>query len=396
MKVLYITLENLSLHKGSVVHVKEVVYGLRKLGHHVGLIANASHGDEEATLFYNLSVTPSFLLRLFRMKKQPHLVSFFILFVFILRLLGSYDIIYARDYHTVVAALLPKLLFKKKLVFEINGIANEEQKLKSGSFLNWLVVFVIKTAENVAVRCSDGIVSVTPQIVSYLMSNFCDSLKKVEVIGNGVDIDKFHPIHDEALLGEQKRKPGIAKEDAVIAFVGNLARWQGVSILVDSAIGLLSEGKKLKLLVVGDGALKAEVMRRAVQSEFQKEIIFTGMMEYEDINLFINLSDICVAPFILRRNSVTGVSPIKVFEYMACGKPVVASRVEGLEFIEEEGIGKLVEPEDAVALGRTLDELIQQREKRMEMGARGIQVVHERFRWDLKVGMIQQVLEELA
>ncbi len=386
----------MTLHKGSVVHVREVVNGLRKLGHRVGLIANSSHQDREAAHFYNLSVTPSFLLRLLRLKKQPRIVSFFFLFLFLLRILPAYDIIYARDYHTAIAALLPKLLLKKKLVFEMNGIANEEQKLKSCSFLNRFVVFLIKAAENMATRCSDRIVSVTPQIVSYLTTNFHNPPHKVEVIGNGVDINKFHPIRDVTLFGEQRKKVGIAREEAVIAFVGNLARWQGVSILIESAIRLLSQGKKLKLLLVGDGPLKADLMRRVVQSEFQKEIIFTGMMEYQDINLLINLSDICVAPFILKRNNLTGVSPIKVFEYMACGKPVVASRVEGLEFIEEEGIGRLIEPEDVIGFERALDQLIQQPEKRIEMGARALRVAHERFRWELKVSLIEEMLKRLA
>ena len=392
MKILYITLENLSLHKGSVVHVKEIVRGLRKLGHRVGLVACSLNKSEKADHFYNLNLMNELPLKLLRVKKQPHAVSSIFLFLFLLWILPQYDIIYARDYHTVIAAYFPRVLFKKKLVFEINGIANEEQKLKSRSFLNGILVFLIQKAEKIAGRCSDRIVSVTPQIVSYLMTNFCCPFNKVEVIGNAADTKKFRPINDESLLREKKKKIGIEKEELVIAFVGNLARWQGVSILVESAIGLLSQGQKMKLLLVGDGPLKKELMRKVLESEFEKEFIFTGMLDYEDIPFFINLADICVAPFIFKRNQVTGVSPLKVFEYMACGKPVVCSRIEGLEFVETEGVGYLVEPEDIKDLQEKLLDLIRDPEKRIAMGREGLHLVREKFDWGLKVAKIEKIL----
>ena len=70
------------------------------------------------------------MLRFLRLKRQPYIVSCFFFFFTLLKILPQYDIIYARDFHTVIIALLPRLIFRKKLVFEINGIANEEQKLK--------------------------------------------------------------------------------------------------------------------------------------------------------------------------------------------------------------------------------------------------------------------------
>jgi len=68
--------------------------------------------------------------KLFRLKNQPYLVSSILLFLYLFKILPQYDIIYARDFHTVIIALFPRILFKKRLVFEINGIAHEEQKLK--------------------------------------------------------------------------------------------------------------------------------------------------------------------------------------------------------------------------------------------------------------------------
>ncbi len=396
MKILYITLENLSLHKGSVVHIIEIVNGLREAGHQVGLVASSLNKDEKAVLFYNLNIIPSYILQLLKLRKQPYIASLVLLFLYLLRILPQYDIIYARDYHTVIAALFPRLLFRKKLVYEINGIANEEQKLKSHSFLNRMLVFLIQQAERIATHHSDRIISVTPQIESYLMANFSYSHDKVEIIGNGVDIKKFYPIHNEALIEQWKEKLGIRKEEIVITFVGNLARWQGVNILIESAIRLLSRGEKLKLLLVGDGPMRKELVRRVLESGFDKSVIFTGMISYRDIPFLINLADICAAPFILRRNQITGVSPIKVFEYMACGKPVVASKIEGLEFIEKEGTGRLTEPEDIKSLEETLYNLIKEPKERLMMGGKGFQIARERFSWESRVTQIEKFLKKMA
>jgi glycosyltransferase involved in cell wall biosynthesis len=247
-----------------------------------------------------------------------------------------------------------------------------------------------------ATRYSDRIVSVTPSIASYLSTHFCCNPDRVEVIGNGVDTKRLQPIHDENLLGQWKERLGIPKGEMVIAFVGNLARWQGVGTFIEGGLRLLSRGEKVKLLIVGDGPIKKDLMKRVLESGLDKEFIFTGMVENENIPFLINIAEICVAPFISERNRKTGVSPLKVFEYMACGKPVVASRVEGLEFIEEEGTGELIEPEDAIGLEKALYDLIKDPQERIDMGQRGLQIARERFRWESRVTEIEKVLKKLA
>jgi glycosyltransferase involved in cell wall biosynthesis len=218
----------------------------------------------------------------------------------------------------------------------------------------------------------------------------------VEVIGNGVNLKKFHPIYNEALLESWKKRLGIIKEDVVVGFVGNLAPWQGVNILIESAFLLFPNHDQLKFLIVGEGLLKDSLVKRVSNSEYGEKFIFTGMINYEEIPILINIADICVAPFISRRNRTTGVSPIKVFEYMACGKPVICSRIEGLEFIEVEGVGRLIEPENVMTLRDELLNLIENSEKRIKMGGKGLRIARERFDWEMKSTMIEKVLDNLA
>jgi glycosyltransferase involved in cell wall biosynthesis len=396
MKILYITLENLSLHKGSVVHIKEVINVLRKRGHQIGLIANIWNKPENVDHFYNIHPQTLSLFKLLNLGKKSYVISSILLFLHLSKTLRKYDIIYARDFHTVIIALIPRFIFKKKLVFEINGIANEEQRLKNDSILNHVLAFFIKEAEKLATQCSDRIVSVTPQIATYLTQYLHCPLEKVDVIGNGVNTKIFHPIGDEAMLWSWKKRLGISKEDTVIAFVGNLAPWQGVNVLIESAIPLLTNNDHLKFLIVGEGSLKDSLIRKITNSGYEESFIFTGMMQYKDVPMLINLADICVAPFISRRNRTTGVSPIKIFEYMACGKPVISSRIEGLEFVELEGAGRLVDPEDVIGLEKALYDFIRSPRERTIMGQIGPKVARERFSWESKAIKIEEVLEGLA
>jgi len=396
MRVLYITLENLSLHKGSVVHVKEVIDGLKKRGHQVGLIGSAWTKLENPDHFYNIHPNKLALFKYFSIKKKSYFISSLLLFLYLFKILRQYDTIYARDFHTVIIALIPRVLFNKKLVFEINGLASEEQRLKNHSPLNSILAAAIQKAEKIATKYSDRIVSVTPQIATYLTQYFHCQPDKVKVIGNGVNTKRFHPIYDETSLWIERKRLGITKEDIVIVFVGNLAPWQGVNILIESAFQLLVNNENLKFLIVGEGFLRDFLEKRVSDSKYEKKFIFTGMIQYEDIPVLINLADICVAPFISRRNRTTGVSPIKVFEYMACGKPVISSRIEGLEFIEEEGAGRLIEPEDVTGLEKALYDLIKDLQKRMGMGQKGLQIARERFSWESMVIKIEEVLKGLA
>jgi glycosyltransferase involved in cell wall biosynthesis len=396
MRVLYITLENLSLHKGSVIHIKEVIGGLEKRGHQVGLVGNARGEIEPADHFYNICPKTLFRFKFLGRGSKSYFISSVLLFLTLLKILRHYDLIYARDFHTVIIALIPRLLFNKKLVFEINGLASEEQRLKKHSPMNWIFAIGIQKAEKIAARCSDRIVSVTPQIAAYLIKYFHCQPERVEVIGNGVNTKRFYPIHDEDSLWSERKRLGITKEDVVIAFIGNLAPWQGVNILIESAFQLLVNNKNLKFLIVGEGFLRHFLQKRVSDSKYEKKFIFTGMIQYEDIPVLINLADICVAPFISRRNRITGVSPIKVFEYMACGKPVICSRIDGLEFVEVEGAGRLVEPEDVIGLEKELYDLIKAPQNGIKMGQKGLQVARERFSWESKVIQIEEVLKGLA
>lgn len=379
MKILYITLENLSLHKGSVVHIKEIVGGLRRRGHQVEVIDNSHR--------------PFFFSKNLGIRRQLYVFSSFFLFFHLIKVLPRYDVIYARDFHVTLIALLPRIFHHKKLVYEINGIASEEQGLKGNSILNRMLVLSIREAEKFAARWADKIISVTPHMAAYLKNRYHCRPDKIEIVSNGVNLNRFRPIEDKTLLKSYRERLSISSEDLVVLFLGNLNLTQGVEDLIHVVPSLVKQVAMTKVLIVGDGILKDEFKRKVDRLGVSEHVVFTGMVDYDEVPVYVNLADICV---VLKKKMKSGWSPIKVFEYLACGKPVLSSRVEGLEFIATEGVGRLTEPENLKSIEEELLKLLKNPEERIEMGQKGVKLSKDNFDWESKANRIEQILKDLA
>jgi glycosyltransferase involved in cell wall biosynthesis len=251
-------------------------------------------------------------------------------------------------------------------------------------------------AEKASAAAADRIICVTPQIAQYLSRELRCRQDKIEIVGNGVNTENFRPIRSEASLSVYRERTGIKPGEKVLVFVGNLARWQGIETLIDCAVPLLTSWKRLKFLIVGEGPLRAELQMKTEREGVKGSFIFTGMVDYDEVPFYLNLGDIGVAPFISNRNNKTGVSPLKVFEYMACGKPVVASRIDGLEFIEQEGVGRLIEAQSVRGFADAISDLLKNDGKRAEMGEKGNRIALRDFSWTSKSEKIQSILRKMA
>jgi glycosyltransferase involved in cell wall biosynthesis len=396
MRILYITLENVSLQKGSVVHIRETINGLRGRGHRIDLMARASAPFEGGDAFHNLTLKlgPRPIGRFVEKWASRHsmFLALFTLLFSLMRKMPKYDVVYARDYHAAAIALLPALVYRKKVVFEINGLASEEVMLHGRSVLRRLLGKIIKKGEHFASRGSCRVIAVTPQIASYLVSQYRCQPRRVHVVSNGVNLDLFHPVQDPAKLACVRRDLKIEAEDKVVIFVGNLAPWQGVEFLVRAAPDVIEAVRDVKFLIVGDGVLRGSIEDEVKRKGISERFVLTGMVEYPRIPMYINIADVCV---LLKRKLASGFSPLKVYEYMACGKPVLASRVEGLEFIEKEGVGRLVSTDVPGETARTLTEMVTHDEARVGMGHRGRRLATEKFSWESKVIEIERILETL-
>jgi glycosyltransferase involved in cell wall biosynthesis len=148
------------------------------------------------------------------------------------------------------------------------------------------------------------------------------------------------------------------------------------------------------LLIVGDGPIKEELVRIAEELGISSKVLFTGIVAYERVPLYINASNVCVAPFIRERNEKSGVSPLKIYEYAACGKAIVASRLPGLGFAEQAKTGILVEPDNSEELADAITKVLQETELGQQMGENGRKYVMENHSWESVARRVGEVCEQ--
>jgi glycosyltransferase involved in cell wall biosynthesis len=168
---------------------------------------------------------------------------------------------------------------------------------------------------------------------------------RVHTLSNGVDTSRVLPA----------RRPVAPAVGApfTIGFVGTLKPWHGVETLLDAFAELVATDPSYRLLLVGDGPLAETVRAGIAGADLGARVRMTGAVEPGAVPALLRRMDVAVAPY--PRLDAFYFSPLKVYEYLAAGLPVVASRVGALAEILDHGrLGVLVEPGDVHQLADAL------------------------------------------
>jgi glycosyltransferase involved in cell wall biosynthesis len=166
------------------------------------------------------------------------------------------------------------------------------------------------------------------------------------VIRAGVDTEHFGRNVDGSSV---RQHYGIGEGDTVIFFMGWLYHFSGLHEVLKEMAKRKRDGLGVKLLIVGDGDALEELQRERAELGLEDYVAFAGKQPYEKIPEFIAASDICLLP--AHDNAIMrDIVPIKMYEYMAMGKPVIATRLHGLlrEFGDDNGVLWIDRPEDSL------------------------------------------------
>jgi glycosyltransferase involved in cell wall biosynthesis len=157
------------------------------------------------------------------------------------------------------------------------------------------------------------------------------------LIGAGIDLKRFNLAIDGSAI---RLYYGIAKDDIVIFFMGWLYNFSGLKEVALELARSPDRFPHLKVLIVGDGDAFQDLQRIRDENQLGDRLIITGKQPYEKIPEFIAASDICILPADPKEKIMQDIVPIKMYEYMAMGKPVISTKLPGImrEFGEGNGV----------------------------------------------------------
>ncbi|MCW6511339.1 glycosyltransferase family 4 protein [Lichenifustis flavocetrariae] len=225
-----------------------------------------------------------------------------------------------------------------------------------------------------AVAC-DLIVTVSQQVRDAVVRAGIAPGRKVIAIPNGIDPQRFDVPPELRLTVRSELAPD---DDLLIVTVARLVWFKGLDMLLDAAPAVLAHHPRTKIVIVGDGPLRAELSARCAKLGIERQVVFTG--ERRDIPALLAAADIFVLP------SVSEGMPISILEAMAAGKAVVATRVGGVPDLVLDGdTGCLVESRDAGGLAAALIRLADNPALRDRMGCQGAARLSRMFSADAMV-----------
>ena len=261
---------------------------------------------------------------------------------------------------------------------ELNGVTSQEAKLQGASEDQ---VKVIDNKEIEKIKYADKIVAVSDGIKKYYSSLGVEKNKFI-VIPNGVDSVSFKPMDKNNC----RKKLGFG-DFPIIGFVGSFRPYQGLEAAINMMPYVLKEIPQARLVLVGDAGKHHnfqfhptidELKELAKRLKMEKNIIFSGRVEYEKIPFYINASDVCISPFVSKRIC----SPIKIFEYLACGRPVICSSIPDVkEIIQKYNCGICVESNKPKELAGKIIFLIKNKKMCEMYGENGRKTVLENYTW---------------
>jgi glycosyltransferase involved in cell wall biosynthesis len=281
------------------------------------------------------------------------------------------------------SALLLSLIKRVPLVMDVRdvwpGVA-----LESGVG-NRIVFSPLRLLEKILYRRSALITTISEGMVDLLVEENGLDKGKVKAVYNGFDIQRFPALKSSAKARGEKFST---------IYSGTIGTQQRLDTLLEAA-KILKENKKISFLICGEGVEKDDLLRR-IKIQKLNNVKFLGLLPYSESLVEVKKSDLGLV--LLTRNKYNDPAlPSKAFDYCFSGTPVLASAGSFLkEFIDREGIGFWVEPENPRKLAEKISEISELPKERLDrMGERGRALVQKIYNRENQARKLERMLEKL-
>lgn len=382
------------MERANAIQIIHTCHALASKGVEVYLLVRKmdNRTTEECLGFYGLKPHANLhIIRLPVLNIHIHFIwgySFYLLCfltIFFLRVFKNIRIIYLREIGVTRYLLLVKSLLRCKLLYEAHSLESMEQKemqkLLSGGVTpdkNRLGK-ILKRETKILINV-DGLI-VTSNSLKHTMQKYLGISRTATIIPNGVTIPEKPSIH---FFKKQHSRS--------LIYTGQLYPWKGVDVLIKA----LREIPDAMLTIVGGLSYEKDIYRlkRLVKKiTIEDRVQFIGFIPHRDIKKYLEEADIGVIPLADNVTSRYFTSPLKMFEYMAAGLPIIASDLPTIrEVLIDHENAVLVKPGDPKDLAHGIRELLDNRELANKLSQKAYEDVKQ-CSWDMRAEKIIKVLE---
>ena len=254
------------------------------------------------------------------------------------------DLLYQRHTAFNITGALMARLFDIPLVLEFNS-----SEVWKGQHWGGLRLFALaRLVERINLRAADRVVVVSRTLRDQLVEQGLVEPNRVVVNPNGVDPQRFRP----DLGGARVRRRLGVQSSTVVGFSGTFGVWHGIPTLAAALPRVLAARPQVRFLLIGDGPLRPVVDDAVREQGLNQRVVLTGQVPLVQMPEYLAACDVLVSP---HARQVDGAeffgSPTKLYEYMAAGRPIVASGIGQIgEVLADGETALLVPPDDPEAL----------------------------------------------
>lgn len=304
---------------------------------------------------------------------------------------GKVDVVFVTSppLFPAIAAIFLAKLRKAKLVVDIRDLWPDEFVAYGGMSEQSFAIRLMRAVERWTYRSADCICVTTQAILDTVVERGTPA-EKMMLAPNGADLDLFRPLPREN--PQTALYPFGGK--FVVMYSGLFGIKHGLEVLLEAAF-LLRDEKDILFFLIGSGARQDALLERARNLQLEN-IIFAGEQGVEDIPWMLAAADVCFAAVRPEAYAAKLIS-VKIFEYLACEKPVVGClHGESARILEDSGAGIVVPPGDACALAAAILKMYRSPEQRAEMAGRGRAFVEVNYSRRETAARMARKMEELC
>jgi glycosyltransferase involved in cell wall biosynthesis len=300
----------------------------------------------------------------------------------------SYDLVFATSTPLTIAipAILARWLRRKPFVFEVRDLWPELPKAM-GVITNPCILYGLGILEYLGYHSANYVIGLSPGMVAGIAKRGIPS-DRIKLISNGCDLALFEDV------SPSMRPEGVNEKDLMVIYTGTHGLANGLDAILDAALELKKRGiNHIKLILIGQGKLKAQLQSRAAQ-EALDSIIFLAPLPKKQLANLMASADLGLQILADIPEFYNGTSPNKFFDYIAAGLPVLNNYPGWLaEKITEYNCGFVVPPKNPAAFVDALERASSEPLVLKEMGQRAKQLAKQEFDRNLLSKQWVEVLE---